>query len=266
MKATDANHPATICDQLLCARKQYNLEHRILRSHNVVIDRLLARKLELREAFSDLHKKLHEYPHALDTFFGVLLDATAFWGPERNVKARAERAELERINVQIAELGEGLASRLRRRDQLHNHSGFRSNTCYHIGDVIKVAGEHNGHFTMYLEEELESLQAQYDLKYWPPLDACIEAIAEDARNAVIEASDPLTEAATDASRSSLADYFKALFVAIAENTKAQHGWIPNNFRPSDSSLASLANCALDLVDDELLDGSYVKRLRQRLRA
>lgn len=266
MKATEAYHPATICDQLLCARKQYNLEHSILRSHNVVIDRLLARKLELREAFSDLHKKLHQHPHALDTFFGVLLDATAFWGPERNVKARAERAELERINVQIAGLGEGLASLLRRRDQLHNHSGFRSNTCYHIGDVIKVAGEHNGHFTMYLEEELELLQARYDLKYWPLLDACIEAIAEDARNAVIEASDPLTEAATDASRSSLADYFKALFVAIAENTKAQHGWIPNNFRPSDSSLASLANCALDLVDDELLDGSYVKRLRQRLRA
>ncbi|WP_236208046.1 hypothetical protein [Pseudomonas tohonis] len=266
MKVTDANLSAKVCNGVLLARKQCNLERRVLPSHNIVIERLLLRELELRDAYSDLYKKLYAHPNALDSFFGALLDSVAFWGPERIAKARAERDELVRINQQIAEMGEDLAILLRRRDKLNNMSGFRSNTSYHIADLIKEAGQHNGHFTMYLEDELEMLQARYDLKYWPALDACINAIADDAREAEIEASDPLTEAATDAARSSLADFFKAWFVAIEEHRCAENGWLPNDFRPSDSSLASLANCALGLVDDDLLDSSYVKRLRQRLRA
>ncbi len=266
MNATEVNLPTKVCNEILLARKQYNLERSILPSHNIVIERLLLRELELRSAYTDLYKKLYMHPRALDSFFGALLDSVAFWGPERIVKARTERDELVRINEQIAEMCEGLAILLRRREELHNKSGFHSNTSYHIGDLIKEAGQHNGHFTLYLEDELERLQARYDLKYWPSLDACIDAIADDAYEAEIEASDPLTEAATVAARSSLSDFFKAWFVAIDEHRQAMNGWVPDSFCPSDNSLASLASCALGLTDDDLLSSSYVKRLRQRLRA
>ncbi|WCD78262.1 hypothetical protein [Pseudomonas sp. TUM22785] len=266
MKVVDASLAVQTCRAILLARKQYNLEHSILRSHNSVIERLLVRELELHNAYSDLHKKLSKYPGALNSFFGALLDAAAYWAPERIAKAREERDELVRVNQQVAEIGENLAALLRRRDELHNKSGFRSNTQYHIGDLIKEAGQYNGHFTMYLEEQLEKLQASYDLKYWPAIHDCVEAIADDARVAEIEASDPLTEAATDASRSSLADFFKAWFVAIDEHRHAYHGRIPDDFHPTDNGFASFANCALGLVDDDLLDGPYVKRLRQRVRA
>ena len=41
--------------------------------------------------------------------------------------------------------------------------------------------------------------------------------------------------------------------------------LPKGFKPTDGTLASLANCALDLGPDELADSTYVKRLRQRER-
>ena len=75
----------------------------------------------------------------------------------------------------------------------------------------------------------------------------------------------MTRAATTGSRGSRADFFKALFELIKENGTASHGHIPTGFRLSDSTLASLANCALDLGPNDVIDAAYVKRLRQRLR-
>jgi hypothetical protein len=72
-------------------------------------------------------------------------------------------------------------------------------------------------------------------------------------------------AATSTARASRADFFKALFVAIEENSAHHHGQLPESFRLTDGSWASSANCALDLGPDELADSNYVKRLRQRLR-
>ena len=93
----------------------------------------------------------------------------------------------------------------------------------------------------------------------------VRVLAADAENAGMEATDPLTAAATMASRPSRADFFKALFAAIEENSARNYGLLPKGFKPTDGTLASLANCALDLGPDELADSTYVKRLRQRER-
>lgn len=65
MKVTDANLPAKVCNGILLARKQCNLERSILPSHNIVIERLLLRELELHDAYSDLYKKLYRCDHPL---------------------------------------------------------------------------------------------------------------------------------------------------------------------------------------------------------
>jgi len=97
------------------------------------------------------------------------------------------------------------------------------------------------------------------------LPEIVQAIGLDADRAGVAATNELTRAATTGSRGSRADFFKALIAAIEERCTGSHAELPRGFRLSDNSLASLANCALDLGADELVDGAYVKRLRQRQR-
>jgi uncharacterized protein YecE (DUF72 family) len=68
-----------------------------------------------------------------------------------------------------------------------------------------------------------------------------------------------------ASRPSRADFIKTLLAAIDENCGCNHSQLPNDFKVTDNTLASLASCVLDLGADDLVDGPYVKRLRQRER-
>jgi len=154
---------------------------------------------------------------------------------------------------------------IQRRSELQEASGFTGDTYYHVCDMIEAASSDNPLFEWYLKKPLTGLHYQYDLKYWPSLSKLAREIALDARAAVPTATDPLTAAATSAARPSLADFFKALFAHIEENGAENYGQLPRGFKVSDSTLASLANCALDLGPDELVDSAYVKRLRQRER-
>lgn len=94
----------------------------------------------------------------------------------------------------------------------------------------------------------------------------MDVLAVDADAAEVVASDPLTAVATAAPRPSKADYFKALFAAVHQNTGTDRGQaLPDGFKLTDATLATLANCALDLPVEEMVDAAYVKRLRQRSR-
>lgn len=266
MSAPQPATPQKICESILNEEKQYNIEHEILPSENAVVDRLLSRGLELKETYEELHEKLHKHPPALKVFLGLLLSTAAFWSPEKITKARSERADLANINQQIATKAAELAELLERRSDLHNTSGFSSSTHYHVCDVIEAACENNYLFQSYIKERLDALTGQFDLKYWPSLGELLQVIASDAEHASTEASDPLTAAATAAARPSRADFFKALFAAIEENSAENYGQLPRGFKLTDNTLASLANCVLDFGPDDLVDGAYVKRLRQRERS
>lgn len=265
MPRAQTTNPQQTCENILIGEKRYNTEHGILRSENAVIDRLLTRSLELKSAYCELHEKLHSHPPALRVFLGLLLSTAAFWSPERIATSRAQRDELVETNRQIARKAEELAQLLEQRSRLHETSGFSSHTHHHVCDVIEAAARSHSLFNAYVKERLDALCGQFDLKYWPSLDQLVLAVAADAESATLEATDPLTLAATAATRPSRADFFKALFAAIDENTAHHHGQLPEGFRLTDGTLASLANCALDLGPDELADSAYVKRLRQRLR-
>lgn len=265
MTSVQSVNPQQICEHLLHEEKRYNLEHRILPSENAVVDRLLRRGVEMKSVYEELHGKLHTSPRALRLFLGLVLSAAAFWSPEEIQNARAARDELVKTNRQIAGKAAELAMLLERRAELHNTSGFSSDTHYHVCDVIESASQHNYLFESYVQERLGALSREFDLKYWPKLGEFVQALASDAKNAVMTATDPLTAAATSAARSSKAGFFKALFAAIEENTGDSYYQLPRNFKLTDKALASLVNCALDLGPDELVDDAYIKRLRQRER-
>jgi hypothetical protein len=253
------------CEEILREEWQYNKDNRIWPSQNRVIDRLLDRRVELGDAYAEIHQKLNAHPHAIEELFRALTYTGASWNPGKNVEARAARDRLAEINRDIADKAEALAELLEERSALENTSSFSAHNFYHIGDVIEAASVGNYLFEQYLRERLHTLRGRFDLKYWPSLGACCGAIAQDALMNDPEATNPITEAATRASRASKADFFKALFVAIDEYGAQGHGFIPTGFRLTDETIASLGNCILDLPADNGVDGAYVKRLRQRRR-
>lgn len=254
------------CEEILAADRQYNIDHQVWRSAIPILDRMLARGAELAGAYEEIFGKLHPTrPHALKTVFMVVVETAVVWSPEKNAAARAGRSELVAVNKQIAETAAALADLLRRRFDLHNRSGFYSETHYSICELIAAAGQGNGRFTSWLEEPLDGLHAQFDSKYWPTLAELMDELAADAGKADVRASDPLTAAATEGARNSKAGYVKALFVAIEDNCGNDFPHLPVGFRLTDETIASLVNCVLDLGPDDVVDGPYVKRLRQRVR-
>ncbi|MHB0764023.1 hypothetical protein ACYCFC_06535 [Stutzerimonas sp. NM35] len=257
--------PQQACENILIGGKRYNTERSLLRSENAIIDRLLTRGLELKSAYGELYEKLHSRPPALRVLLGLLLSTAAFWSPEKIAKSRDRRDELIETNRQIGRKAAELAQLLEQRTWLHETSGFSSRTHYHVCDVIEAAAGNHSLFNAYVKDRLDTLCGQFDLKYWPSPDQLVRALAADANSATLEATDPLTRAASTGTRPSRTDFSKALFAAIEENSTQSGGPLPEDFRLSDGALASLANCALDLGPDELADSTYVKRLRQRLR-
>jgi hypothetical protein len=257
--------PAIICETILEEGKAYNIGHTILPSENTVADRLLVRRLELTDAYAELHEKLDPHPSALQVFLDLLLSTAAFWNPEANAEARDARERLEGLNEEIAEKAADLARLLDKRTDLHNSSGFYSSTHYHPLNLVEQAAADNYLYKSHIKKPLAALRGQYDLKYWPSISECLVVLSRDAEGAVVQASDPLTEAATRGQRKSLSDFVRALFASIEENSFRNHGFLTRSFRLSDASLASLVNCALDLGPDKIVDAAYIKRLRQRER-
>lgn len=255
-----------ICEDILRHTIHYNIEHKILPSEIAVAEMLLDRSIELSGAYAEIQEKLGHHPHAVEILLATLLSTAAFWKPSDVSEAREGRKRLAKVNEDIAFHAGQLRELFEERDQLHNHSRFASDTHYHVCDVIEAAAEHNFRFRMDVQEKLKALHYQYDLKYWPSLSDFMGVLEIDAHNAEIDATDPLTAAATSGSRSGRSDFLKALYAAIEENSGENFGQIPREFHLTDASIASLATCALGLDPDRPIDGPGVKRFRQRVRA
>ncbi|MGE8286518.1 MAG: hypothetical protein ACN6RG_01080 [Stenotrophomonas sp.] len=254
-----------VCETILREGIRYNLEHEILPSENVVARRLLDRSEKLTEAYQEVYYKLHHRAHAVKQFMGMLLSFQAFWSPEKIAQARADRDALVEINQKIQGHARALADLLEERTHLHNTSGLSSRTLYHIRDVIDAAYEDNWHYCTFPREPLEHLTGQFDLRYWPELSKIMLAIANDAEHAELEATDPLTEAATLSKRPSTSDQVLAFLAYIEECCGNHDGALPYIFQLSDRSMASLLNFVFDLPVDKLLTAEYVKGRRQRAR-
>lgn len=251
------------CEQYLNKVKKYNIDHEILPSENKIIDRLLSRTLDMAPVYDELVKKFTDRQYKI--FIDVILSSAAFWNPDAAKKYRKDKAELLAVNNLISQTASELANALSKREKLNNSSGFSSDTYYHICDVIDAASHGNGHYEGFLRKELKSLSYQFDLKYWPSLSSLSKVIAVDAEASNVRATDPLTEAATSSGRTSKSDFLRAFLASINENTFHVGNGLPAGVKITDSSFSVIINCALDLDIDEIVDSSYVKGVRQKLR-
>ena len=196
-----------ICEEILRADRRYNDEHECLSSETAIIDRLLDRRLELVEAYVELHTSLASRQHALEVFFGLLVSTAAFWSPDDVSRARSGRARLIQVNALIARKAEELALLLDERSELHEDSGFSGATHYHVARVIEEAASANHLFRMWVRDQLAGLRGQFSLKYWPTISEFVRVLGRDAARSEPEATDPITEAAAKGVRGSLADFF-----------------------------------------------------------
>lgn len=259
---TNPESAVQACEAILAEQIRYNNEHEILPSEIAIARRLLARRAELAEVYTELHAKLAHDPLALREFLDLLLRTRAHWGPEKIAQARSDRVQLVGVNQRIEKLAREVADLMDLRERLHNTSGFTSSTFYHIHDVIEAANQGNGLYRWHLREALADLR-KFDMKYWPSLGDCLRAIADDAAASAPDATDPLIDAATTSSRASHSDFLMALFTHIEECRGTSPGSIPRSFKLSDAAMASLVNVLLDLSPDQLVDAIYVKGRRHR---
>ncbi|GGA92409.1 hypothetical protein GCM10011491_20520 [Brucella endophytica] len=184
----------------------YNTEKNILPSVIKVAEGLLSRGLELSEAYREVHAKLGTKHQALTMFFDGLLNTAAFWSPTKLTTAREKRSRLDNLNNEIAKKAGELAVLLEKRSNLNGQDGFYSHTHYDVLEVMEVAARHNSFYEMHVSEKVRALRGLYDLRYWPSLGEFVNTLAMDAREAVVEASNPLTAAGTASKRASQADF------------------------------------------------------------
>ncbi|MBV7460604.1 MULTISPECIES: hypothetical protein [unclassified Acidovorax] len=252
------------CEEAIDRDRRYNIENGIWPSSVIVADRFLARRLELVDAYAEIHAKLSSTWRGLDVFFDTLFSAATVWHPDEMQQARSDCQELIELNRQIERQASALAGLMDRRTDLSNASGFGSGTHYHVVDVIAKAATDLPAFNGWVQEPLDVVRSRFDLKYWPTPADFVRELARDAGGATPQPTDPITQAATSG-RAAKSDFFKGFFELLRENSARNHGPLPRDFELSDRTLASLGNCALDLGPDDLVTDAYVKGIRQRRR-
>lgn len=244
---------------------EYNSAKSILPSENVILERLLERDLEMSDVYEELSGRLGS-DQGKEQILKTIVSAAAYWNPDEARKFREDKKRLIELNEQIADSAEKLAGLLQFREEISERSGFSAYDDYHFMEWVEKAAETNYRYKWYLADKIASLRSQFDLKYWPTSVEVIEAIKTFALETEIEAMDTWTEASISSKKSSTADFVRTICKALEEQTKYDFFGIPNDFRLSDSALASIINCTLNLLDDDIIDSNYVKNVRQRMRA
>lgn len=251
------------CESILRQRKADNINQKICPGECDLIDRLLARQLELAPVYQEACEKLNTYQ--LSSLFDALLVTARYWDPESNQTAREERHKLIEVNKGIARKARELSKLLEQRSVISNTSSFTSDTHYHICDVIDEASIKNGRYQSYVREPLSLISSRFDLDYWPSLAEIITVIGADADRAETIANNPLTAITTESLRNSKTDYVKAILFAIDDRASRCVGQLPADFKLSDSSLATVVNVMQDLEHEDFVDATYIKGIRQRFR-
>ncbi len=236
----------------------------LLISERIVIDRLLKRSLELKDAYGELSEGME--PLQWQAYLGVVLFTAAFWNPDETQKMREAERRLIAINERVSMLSVELAELLEERTQLCEEYSFDADDAYHICDLIDRAFKQSGHYELHLKPKLEQLRYQYDLKYWPKVADLIREIGHDASLSEVTTIMEITQEAIRSRVSSRRDYVRALFAALNERQGPTFRDIPAGFNLTDGSLSILVSCALDLPEEKMIDAGYLKRLRQTERA
>lgn len=249
--------------EYLKKEKADRVEKDILKSEVVVINRILKNEPLVIDFYEEIGTKLTKEQY--EPLISRILSLAAFWNPESIIEMKKAKKELQSINNKISLVAENLSKLLKKRRKISD-TGFDAYDCYHIVELMDRASLNNGLYQNYVKEKLVPLRMQFSLKYWPEIEDIIQELSSDASTSQVEVVNNISIAATSSSKTSITDFFRAIYEGFEDMKCLNYGTLPNDFSLSDKATASLVNSILPLSEEDMIEPSYVKRLRQRLRS
>lgn len=252
-----------LCESVLNEILAYNREKCIWPNDVIVIERMLGRRAELANCYCEITEKLQGNRFRIFTVLDSLIGFPYLYGPESSDKARQDKERLVILNKEISELAFDLAELIEERTQLNEQSDYHSECPSDIVEIIDASATHNELYLSWVRRDLKALHSRFASRYWPSLSTIVATIGLDAQYNLPVPRNEVVVAATESSRPSKADQLRAL-VAGLQALSADDVHL-ESFQLSDEALASLGNCLFDLPPEEIVDATYIKRLRQRRR-
>ncbi|QTL41596.1 hypothetical protein HGO23_02690 [Xenorhabdus budapestensis] len=234
----------------------------VLHSTWPIFEHLIERHDEMIPVYEELSLN-HVTGKRLWTFMEQCIFAGAYATKENHATVRNDFKRLQTLNKEISETSTKLAQLIEKRDNLLNFSGhFYVNRMIRLTEFIEAAGRKNSLYRSNISPKLRELN-EYELKYWPDVPGLLRVLSEESVE--IEFADDATAAIVGSIRGSLTDFFRDLFDRIKDISDGSAHCLRPNFRISDMSLATITNVICNVNPENIIDDSYVKRTRQRLK-
>ncbi len=227
------------------------------------MEKILNRSLEMKHIYREICDRFG-YPPQRGGNPAVLLILEAIWDSgklftrEEISKKREVRKELFTLRDEIISLSGKLSNSMARQRELLECEDFDPGGYASLIDLVVLAGKNNGLFDNHVREELQGLDREFDLKYWPSPEQLVDAIGvfEESRPSPVQGYIP--ESVIDGRSNDFKDFVLSFDADLDETHQ-----IPCDFRFSDNAVASLANVVLDLPDNKVVTNDNVRVIRQR---
>lgn len=230
-----------------------------------VLERLISRDTEMNPVWHDIARHTLSGEQCWNLLEQVLF-AGAYGTGEHNRRLKDDHSKFVVLNEGIAAKAAELGRMLTEREDILNRNAFNMEHTAGIVDLIDAASGQNGHYLSFLRKELHGLRSQFDGKYWPSLQQLLQVVAKEHPVAVF--MDRSDEAVVRARGVATPDFLRRLFSHLNEirvikgDLRTAHIYLPEDFRLTDASLATLATVSLDL--SEPATEASVKMMRNRL--
>ncbi|KTS17633.1 hypothetical protein RSA31_21510 [Pantoea dispersa] len=221
-----------------------------------MIEMLIARETDMRSVWKEiaLYGLSWQQCHSL---LEQIVFAGQFGTDVAVQRLKDDYHQLAGLNSDIIQMAKQLAAKLDARDHILNHNSFILDNTVHIVELIDNAAAGNSHYRSRVREPLLSLGA-YELKYWPSLQDILRILAktpieigfrEESDRALVSGRGELVP-----------DYLRELFSCI-ETARTCHWGLPEEFRLTDASLATLATVSLGLPEPASVTAVKMHRIR-----
>lgn len=251
-----------ICYQYLIAERKNFIKNEIWPGKVTIINRMLDENLNMSFVYREILDKT-QHSHQCESVLSVIINAGFQWSREATGDLRRQKKALATLNHQISEVSRTLASLLDQRSEIANSSGVVCESFDCITEAIAAASEDNHFYHSNVEIPLRQLSDRFDLKHWPSIADVARAISDNSNNMDTYVRDSSSAAAIDSLKHTTYDYFRGILSELGEAKKGVTFPIPRDFSFTDTSLATIANCSMELEEEVV--GGYVKRFRQSMR-
>lgn len=163
---------------------------------------------------------------------------------EAVMRLKEDYSALKNLNSTIAQLAQQLAAKMDAREHILNRNSFILDNTVHIVDLIDKAAADNGHYRSRVREPLQVL-GNWELKYWPSMQAILQTIArEPMETGFMDENDmDIVRGRGELVPDNLRELFSCILIA-----RESHWALPEGFKLTDASLATLATVSLDLEE------------------